>query len=758
LTPGAARPFWIVAAFVLLVVGATFFEGLVGLAGIDAAARLPFEDGIYARPATAATPMPFIDPSGENLHQPADRLSMAELRAGRLPLWNPHGGLGTPHLAAGEAAPFNPLKWLFLLPARPVGVPQAWFLVSRLAVCALGLVLLARRLGLGPWGAALAALAGTLNAFNAYHLHFTELHTFPLFPYLLWAADRFAERPSVRRTAAFGLLIGLTGLLGHPEAALLAAGAAWVVAAFAPGAPRVGRVPGLVGASLLGGAFACVMVVPFLAHVRGAVGYLLDRPQATEYLFHDVVWMLARHFLFVEPDVNAYNYNAWIGTPALLLAPLGLASPAVRRVALPVLGAFAVGFAILPPSNLVDILKISANAFYLMPLLTVPLALLAGAGLDAVLARPDGRRVLAAAGAAVALAAYVGLLYHHNPAFYARLPRVWTAVAFGLPFAVALVAARKLPGGATGGLIVGLAALELANGARIAVPRLPLFTFEPPPVVRRLLAEPPPFRVTGMGYLLVPNTATYYGIDLLDLQQVFFPKRYVAFMEALNGRPRTWPSQEHVRAGCSLPLLDLANVRFLLLAAGDKAMTAMVAAHPDRFRQVMASGGLAVYENLQALPRTWIAAGADFTVSADAPRMLMDAPERWRTRALIETPDGRPPAGWQPGPPGRGSARVAARGAGDLTIEANLEAPGWLVVAEQYDPGWAATVDGRPAQVYAADVALRALPLPPGRHQVAMRYAPPVVEGSLAVSLAGLAIGLGLLAWRGQSSRVATAT
>src|SRR5437773_5974303 len=53
-------------------------------------------------------------------------------------------------------------------------------------------------------------------------------------------------------------------------------------------------------------------------------------------------------------------------------------------------------------------------------------------------------------------------------------------------------------------------------------------------------------------------------------------------------------------------------------------------------------------------------------------------------------------------------------------------APGLLVVADAWMPGWTATVDGRPAPVLRGNYAQRVIPLPEsGRHTVVMDYRPP---------------------------------
>ena len=74
-------------------------------------------------------------------------------------------------------------------------------------------------------------------------------------------------------------------------------------------------------------------------------------------------------------------------------------------------------------------------------------------------------------------------------------------------------------------------------------------------------------------------------------------------------------------------------------------------------------------------------------------------------------------------------------------IEARCEADAESVAVfvEQYDPGWRAEVDARPAQLERANLIGRAVRLPPGSHRVVLTFTPPWQAFGLTLS------GLGVL-------------
>jgi hypothetical protein len=94
----------------------------------------------------------------------------------------------------------------------------------------------------------------------------------------------------------------------------------------------------------------------------------------------------------------------------------------------------------------------------------------------------------------------------------------------------------------------------------------------------------------------------------------------------------------------------------------------------------------------------------------------------------------------------------------EVVILAETRAPGLLVVANTWMPGWSATVDGAPATVHRGNHCQQVVALPaPGRHEVVLRYVPPGLAAGRAVSGTSLALwsgfGLVLVARRWRAPR-----
>nr|WP_253895618.1 YfhO family protein [Corallococcus exercitus] len=76
-----------------------------------------------------------------------------------------------------------------------------------------------------------------------------------------------------------------------------------------------------------------------------------------------------------------------------------------------------------------------------------------------------------------------------------------------------------------------------------------------------------------------------------------------------------------------------------------------------------------------------------------------------------------------------------------LTVEVESPSAAVLVVNDAFQPGWRATLDGQAVPILPANVAVRAVAVPAGKHVVELNYRTPGLTAGLVV---GAAAWLGL--------------
>jgi hypothetical protein len=91
------------------------------------------------------------------------------------------------------------------------------------------------------------------------------------------------------------------------------------------------------------------------------------------------------------------------------------------------------------------------------------------------------------------------------------------------------------------------------------------------------------------------------------------------------------------------------------------------------------------------------------------------------------------------------SACVFSRWApGDVALQCEAREAGVAVLAEQFSPGWRATVDGRSARVLRVNRVMLGVPVREGAHTVHLRFETPWQRASLALAGLGLSALLAL--------------
>jgi hypothetical protein len=219
-------------------------------------------------------------------------------------------------------------------------------------------------------------------------------------------------------------------------------------------------------------------------------------------------------------------------------------------------------------------------------------------------------------------------------------------------------------------------------------------------------ARPESFRISGAG--LLPGGSSAGAVYSLRDITGNSPLHLDAF-EDFNQRMREWRKWQ------------LLNVLYVL---DTRALDS------DGLRRVHEEDDLKVYEVTDPFPRAWIV--RDIHVVSDdqqAYTLLNTDAFDLRRSAVVAPPfDSELP-------PGESEAvQVVEMSPTHLVVQADLSAPGLLVLSEVYYPGWTATVDGQPVRLLRTDVVLRGVLVPAGSHRVDVIYAPRSWRVGMAVS------------------------
>src|SRR5439155_1743781 len=148
-----------------------------------------------------------------------------EVRAGRVPLWNPYAYAGAPFFSNPQTACVFPLTWLAwaLPPTWALTVPA----LLKLIAAGLATYWFLRGLALLPLAAFVGAAGFMLSTTLIAWLPWTLASTMPFLPLLAGLVDRLRARGDRRLVALLALAVALDLVAGYPQAALPLAALAW---------------------------------------------------------------------------------------------------------------------------------------------------------------------------------------------------------------------------------------------------------------------------------------------------------------------------------------------------------------------------------------------------------------------------------------------------------------------------------------------------------------------------------------------------
>jgi hypothetical protein len=196
-------------------------------------------------------------------------------------------------------------------------------------------------------------------------------------------------------------------------------------------------------------------------------------------------------------------------------------------------------------------------------------------------------------------------------------------------------------------------------------------------------------------------------------------------------------------------LLDLAATRFVLMPAPMRLSPEVIAFVRDAGLEARPppTAGIALFENPHALPRAYVTYRAR---PAPAARELLAVIAQSRFDPFVESfVEGEGLERAADAPARGGPATIVRDEAQLVEVRASLAAPGLVVLADTFAPGWRASVDGVGVPVLATNHLFRGVLAPAGEHLVRFEYRPRSLQLGAVISLT-TAVAMAVLAWRAR--------
>lgn len=164
------------------------------------------------------------------------------------------------------------------------------------------------------------------------------------------------------------------------------------------------------------------------------------------------------------------------------------------------------------------------------------------------------------------------------------------------------------------------------------------------------------------------------------------------------------------------------EVRVGSTAVGTWAFASFVKAQPGL---VHLAGKTRVFRNEGDLGRAFVVSAAQIAASPEAALAAVQNHADELDKLVVLELEGQPepPAALASGS-APGEVDMTEVGLNKVVLEAEMAAPGFVVLADAYDAGWQAAVDGQATAVYRANTVVRAVYVPAGSHEIVFRYRP----------------------------------
>ncbi len=296
---------------------------------------------------------------------------------------------------------------------------------------------------------------------------------------------------------------------------------------------------------------------------------------------------------------------------------------------------------------------------------------------------------------------------------------------------------------------------------------------EPSETVKVLKTDPSYFRIFSLSYVpfegfmhipntpfqktfktlktfVMPNLSLIFAIDTIDEYAAILINRYYELFQPVKEFFRLETKEPWYR-DYAHKIMSILNVKYVISSFKLE----------DEDFKLVREGKIKVYQNLKALPRAYCV--QEVTVVKDDsevlkalensgfnPRIsvLITGEEYGRVTNNMNKIKGLSPDKY------KGETKILKYSLNYVEIETNVTDAGYLILADNFYPGWKVYVNGAEKTILRVNYNLRGVYIPPGKNRVTFRYSPMSFKIGVSITLCTIFVTILFLLLRRKARRL----
>ncbi len=260
--------------------------------------------------------------------------------------------------------------------------------------------------------------------------------------------------------------------------------------------------------------------------------------------------------------------------------------------------------------------------------------------------------------------------------------------------------------------------------------------FPPTPTIEFLQKQQGIFRIARVkSNLFPPNSWVYYGLESVEGYEPLRPLPYSRLFHLLENRNYTNSSSRYSELEDLNPkFLDALNVKYILAVAGDQATAPLInKLKRNNYQVVFSDKHTDIYQSPSWQNRAYFVKSV---ISVDTQTQMAQ---------VLEKPDFDPSSQAviydsqiTISPSVTSSVQIDQYTNDKLQLTGAVSADSFLMISNNYDPGWKAFLNDKSVKLYQTDGSLQGIRVPAGSFRLSLEYRPRPFYDGLKLSLISL--------------------